>query len=201
MAQEAPKAKPATAPAAAGTETAPAAAAGGGGGWLPVIVVLVAVPVLSFVMAEFVLFPRLEKRLAAGGLAPAAEEKHVAKPAAGGHGKPKGEGHGEEAAEGGAAQSYEFKNIVSNLAGAMKSRYIKVTFTAYGSDPSFAEVIESNKTKLLDTTLGVLGSLNLAEMEDAAIKNKVRTSLVQAYHTLLQARVIEEVYFSEFVIQ
>ena len=194
MAQEAPKAKSATAPAAA--EAAPAAAAGRGG-WLPVIVVLVAVPVLSFVMAEFVLFPRLEKRLAAGGLVPAEEEKHVAKPAAGGHGK----GHGEEAAEGEVAQSYEFKDIVSNLAGAMKSRYIKVTFTAYGSDPKFSEVIESNKARLLDTTLSVLGSLNLAEMEDAAIKNKVRISLVQAYHTALQARVIEEVYFSEFVIQ
>jgi flagellar FliL protein len=195
MAQEAPKAKPAAAPAAA--EGAPAAA-GGGGGWLPVIVVLVAVPVLSFVMAEFVLFPRLEKRLAAGGLVPEAEETHAAKPAAGAaHGK----GHGEEAGVGGPAQSYEFKDIVSNLAGAMKSRYIKVTFTAYGSDPKFAEVIEHNKAKLLDTTLGVLGSLNLAEMEDAAIKNKVRTSLVQAYHTVLQARVVEEVYFSEFVIQ
>jgi flagellar basal body-associated protein FliL len=199
MAQEAPKAKPAAAPAAA--ETAPAAAAGGGGGWLPVIVVLVAVPVLSFVMAEFVLFPRLEKRLAAGGLAPAAEENHAAKPAAGEHGKSQGEGHGAEGAEGGPAQSYEFKDIVSNLAGAMKSRYIKVTFTAYGSDPKFAEIVEGNRTKLLDTTLSVLGSLNLAETEDAGIKNKVRTSLVQAYHTLLQARVIEEVYFSEFVIQ
>jgi flagellar FliL protein len=194
MAQEAPKGKTAAAPAAGGAEAAPAAA-GGGGGWLPVIVVLIAVPVLSFVMAEYVLFPRLEKRLAEGGLVPPAAENHGAKPAASGHGK-----SGEEA-EPGPAQSYEFKDIVSNLAGAMKSRYIKVTFTAYGSDPKFTETIEANKAKLLDTTLSVLGSLNLAEMEDTSIKNKVRSSLVQAYHTALQARVIEEVYFSEFVIQ
>jgi len=60
---------------------------------------------------------------------------------------------------------------------------------------------EANKTKLLDTTLGVLGSLSLAEMEDAGAKNKIRASLVQAYQTVLRARVVDEVYFSEFVIQ
>jgi flagellar FliL protein len=198
MAQEAPKGKSAAAPAAAGAEAAPAAS--GGGGWLPVIVVLIAVPLLSFAMAEFVLFPRLEKRLAANGVVPpAGEEKPAAKPAASGHGHGKAEG--EHGGEGSAAQSYEFKDIVSNLAGEMKSRYIKVAFTAYGSDPKFTETIEANKAKLLDTTLGVLGSLNLAEMEDSSIKNKVRSSLVQAYHTVLHARIIEEVYFSEFVIQ
>jgi flagellar FliL protein len=195
MAQEAPKGKN----AAPTTEAAGAPAASGGGGWLPVIVVLVAVPVLSFVMAEFVLFPRLEKRLEAAGLHTAAageegaaEEAEPGEGASGAHG---GKGAKPQ------MQSYEFNNVVSNLAGAMKSRYIKVAFTAYGSDPTFVETIESNKAKLLDATLGVLGSLNLAEMEDAGIKNKVRISLVQAYQTVLGKRVVEEVYFSEFVIQ
>lgn len=192
MAQEAPKGKDA-APAGA-----PAGAAAGGGGWLPVIVVLVAVPVLSYAMAEFVLFPRLEKRLEAAGLHAAAGEDAATEEGA--HGEGKGGAHGGKGAKA-PMQSYEFTNVVSNLAGAMKSRYIKVAFTAYGSDPKFLETIEQNKAKLLDTTLGVLGSLNLAEMEDSGIKNKMRVSLVQAYQTVLGSRVIEEVYFSEFVIQ
>lgn len=186
MAQEAPKAK--TAAAAADV---PAASAGGG--WMPIIVVLVAVPVLSFVMAEFVLFPRLEQRLTAVGAVAAAPAGAHAPAAAGGQAA----GAPAEAA----TFSHEFKNIVSNLAGSMKSRYIKVTFTAYGSNPKFAELIEANKAKLLDTTLSVLGGLNLADLEDTAIKNRVRTSLVQAYQTVLRDRLIEEVYFSEFVIQ
>ncbi len=188
MAQEAPKGKPTPAAPAAGP------AASGSAGWLPVIVVLVAVPVLSFVMAEFVLFPRLEKRLIAAGVHPGGAEGGGTSATSPSHG-------GGKAADAAPAQSYEFKDIVSNLAGSMKSRYIKVTFTAYGTDPKFTEIVEHNKAKLLDTTLGVLGSLNLAEMEDAAVKNKVRTSLVQAYQTVLGARVVEEVYFSEFVIQ
>jgi flagellar basal body-associated protein FliL len=196
MAQEAPKGKSDAAPAAA-----PAVAGGGGGGWLPVIVVLVAVPVLSYVMAEFVLFPKLEERLQAAGLHAAGTEDGGSPEEApaehGGTGAAHGSGKNAKAP----MQTYEFANVVSNLAGAMKSRYIKVTFTAYGSDPHFLETIEQNKAKLLDTTLGVLGSLNLAEMEDTSVKNKVRTSLVQAYQTVLGARVIEEVYFSEFVIQ
>jgi flagellar basal body-associated protein FliL len=189
MAPEATKPKPAAAASAAG---AAPAASGGSGGWLPIIIVLVAVPALSFAMAEFVLFPRLEKRLVAAGAlstAPGATQQSATAPAS----------TGASAAE--PAYAYEFRDIVSNLAGAMKSRYIKVTFTAYGSDPKFAEIIEANKAKLLDATLGVLGALNLAEMEDATIKNKVRTSLVQSYQTVLRGRVIEEVYFSEFVIQ
>lgn len=188
---EAPKAKPAEAAAA------PAAASSGNSGWLPVIVVCIAVPALSFATAKFVIFPGIEKHVAAaisggGGKAPA---PHAATTTSG-HAGEKAEGK-----EGEPAQSYEFKDIVSNLAGAMKSRYIKVTFTAYGSDLKFKETIEANKAKLLDTTLSVLGALNLAEMEDAAIKNKVRISLVQAYQTVLHSRVIEEVYFSEFVVQ
>lgn len=185
MAQEALKGKPG-ATAAPATGGAPAS---GSAGWLPVIVVLVAVPVLSFVMAEYVLFPRLEKRLAAAGVSLGAGE------AATGHRE------GAAAEPAGPVQTYEFRDVVSNLAGAMKSRYIKVSFTAYGTDPKFTELIAENRARLLDTTLGVLGSLSLADMEDAAIKDKVRTSLVQAYQTVLGRRIIEEVYFSEFVIQ
>src|SRR5690606_31256939 len=115
MAQEAPKGKssaPADAPAGA-------AAAGGGGGWLPVIIVLVAVPALSYAMAEFVLFPKLEQRLAAAGMHPGGGEVATAPAAHGAHG---GDAKGGKAGAPAAAQSYQFANIVTNLAGAMKSR-------------------------------------------------------------------------------
>lgn len=187
MAKEAPTEKKEVAAAA------PAVSAAGNGGWLPVIVVLVLMPVLSFVMAEFVLFPRLEKRLGAAAPAEGAD-----------HGKP---AHGKSAHGKGQAEkveptyAFEFKDIVSNLAGSMKSRYIKVSFTAYSADPKFAEIVEHNRAKLLDTTLSVLSQLSLADLEDSTVKNKVRTELVLAYEAVLHGRVIEEIYFSEFVIQ
>lgn len=174
-------------------DAAPAAAAAGKGAWLPVIVVLVAMPVLSYAMAEFVLFPRLEKRIAAAnGGAVAGEHEDAA-----GHAAPARA----EPAKGDPTFTYEFKDIVSNLAGSMKSRYIKVTFTAYSANPEFDKLVEGNKAKILDATLGVLSGLSLADLEDATVKNKVRNELVATYESVLKGRVIEEIYFSEFVVQ
>jgi flagellar FliL protein len=170
---------------------AAAPAKAGQGGWLPVIVILVLVPALSYAMAEFVLFPRLEQRIAAATAAAGAEHAAAENPA-----DPKG-----EKPKGDPTFSYEFKDIVSNLAGSMKSRYIKVSFTAYSSNPDLAKIIEANKAKLLDTTLSVLSALAISDLEDSTVKNKVRNELVFSYESVLKGRVIEEIYFSEFVIQ
>lgn len=169
----------------------------GQGGWMPVIAVLVLVPVLSFAMAQFVLFPRLEKMLAAAGAnAGASEGAHGAESAS--HGSTHA---GAKGANLDPVHAHEFKDIVSNLAGSMKSRYIKVSFTAYSANPQFSQIVETNRAKMLDATLSVLSSLSLADMEDTGVKNKVRNELVFAYESVLRGRVVEEIYFSEFVIQ
>jgi flagellar protein FliL len=181
-------------------EAAPAAAAAGSGhgGWLPVIVVLVLVPAISFALAEFVLFPRLEKRLAAAGAGGGDPAAHGA--AGGSHGKPASGSHDpEKKAE--PTFAHEFKDIVSNLAGSMRSRYIKVSFTAYSANPELEKIVEENRAKLLDSTLTILSALSLADTEDPTIKPRVKGQLVQAYEAVLHERVIEEIYFSEFVIQ
>ncbi|RME71211.1 MAG: flagellar basal body protein FliL [Verrucomicrobia bacterium] len=168
-------------------------------GWLPVLVVLVLVPALSYAMAEFVLFPKLEAKLAALGVS----EQGAAAPAAGGghgasHGGGHGGGHGEEMEP---THSYEFTNVVANLAGSMRSRFIKVSFTAYSSDPELEHKVEANKAKLLDAAIGVLSTLTLSDLENPGVKNKVRSDLVFAFEAVMRERLIEEIYFSEFVIQ
>lgn len=188
------------APEAKKEKTEPEAekAPSGSGGFLPIIAVVVLVPVISFVMAEFVLFPRLEKRLGAMGVevaghgAEGAEKSHA--PAKDGHGA-----HG--ATPESPTHSYEFTNIVSNLAGSMKSRYVKVSFTAYSSNAELEHLVEKNKAKLLDSALGVLSGLTIADLESPGVKNKIRNELIFSFETTLGDRVIEEVYFSEFVIQ
>jgi flagellar FliL protein len=174
----------------AAAATAAAAAPSGMAAWLPILAVVVLVPVISFAMAEFVLFPRLVERLGGGS-----ESTHATgSPVEG------GESHG-EGGHGAAMESHEFTNVVSNLSGSMKSRYIKVSFTAYSSNPNFKHLVEQNHAKILDTALSVLGSLTLAELEDATVKNRMRADMVSAFETLLRGRVIEEIYFSEFVVQ
>lgn len=178
---------------------APAPAAGGGlRAWLPVLVAVLVAPAATWATVEFVLLPRLQKKIAA-----AANPGHVAAPAA----APSG-GHGASGAHGGKEgnrtdpSTYEFQNVVVNLAGTMGTRYLKTSFLVTGATgieikPAFEEA----KPRLTDVTLNVLSSLTLADLEEPGAKNVIREKLVGAYNQALGKRVAEQVYFSDFVIQ
>ena len=195
-------------PAADAAAHAPVAAASGGGikAWLPVIVALVVAPAATWATVEFVLVPRLQKKIATAsaeaaehaadgdGHAPAA---HAPAPAAHG-GKPGKDG---KDAKGGGGPGFEFTNVVVNLAGTMGTRYLKTSFLITGKDPNIRGVFEGAKPKLTDVTLNVLSSLTLADIEEAGSKNIIREKLVTAYNQALGRKVAEQVYFSDFVVQ
>ncbi len=168
---------------------------------IPVIAVVVLAPVLSFAVGQFVLIPQLKKQVAA---MPAAEEGAAeahAEPAAeaGGHGG----GHDKkgEAASAGPGNTYQMENIVVNLAGTMGTRYLKTSFMVTGSDKNLRATFESNKPKLVDITLNVLSSLSLADLEEAGAKNIIREKLIISYNQALGRRVVEQIYFADFVVQ
>ncbi|MBL9186462.1 MAG: flagellar basal body-associated FliL family protein [Opitutaceae bacterium] len=196
-----PGAKPDAAPAAEG------APAGGGGAksLLPVIIALVLAPAVTWATVEFVLVPRLQKKLAAAAPhgATAGGDEHSAPapapaPAAQGGKEAKG---GKDAKGGGPASGYEFTNVVVNLSGTMGTRYLKTSFLITGSDPQLKSTFEGSKPKLTDVTLNVLSSLTLADLEEAGAKNILREKLVNAYNQALGRKIAEQVYFSDFVIQ
>lgn len=204
----APKADPAaSAKNDAKAEAAPAAPAaaasakrGGLMAWLPAIAALLLAPVATWATVEFVMLPRLQKKLAA---APADAHAAPAEPVAaeaGGHG-----GHGEKGKDGKestGAPSYDgFQNVVVNLAGTMGTRYLKTSFLVTGADPNIKAVFEGAKPKLYDVTLNVLSSLTLGDLEEPGSKNVIREKLVLAYNQALGRKVAEQVYFSDFVIQ
>lgn len=200
--------KGAAAPAA---EAAPAQAGGGGSlikTLIPVLVAVVLAPAASFAVAEFVLLPRLQKKLAVPapehGAAPAAsaEEDAAEAPAKEeGHGSKEGHG-GKEGEKGGNPNAYEFNNVVVNLAGTMGTRYLKTSFIVTAREgKSIKGPFEANKAKLTDITLNVLSSLTLADLEEPGSKNVLREKLVAAYNQALGKRLVEQVYFADFVIQ
>jgi len=189
---------------------APAKAKGGAlKAWLPVILAIVAAPALCWAVAEFVLLPKLQAKLAAlstaegaadhaapGDKKPAAHGEKDKKPEA--HGKK--EGHGKE--EAGAGDTYGFTNVVVNLSGTMGTRYLKTSFVVTGLKPdTIKPAFEENKDKLTDVTLGVLSSLSLSDLEEPGAKNVLREKLITAYNQALGSRVAEQVYFSDFVVQ
>ena len=193
-----PKNESATAAAAAPTP-APAAPAGKSllGKLLPVVLVVVLAPVVSWLVMQYVMLPQLEKRMAAaGGVA-------VAAPAAPAPVAEKGKGKKGEAAAPVAPNTYVFSNVIVNLAGTMGTRYLKTTFMVTGSDQKLNEAFASaqNQPKLVDITLNILSSLTLADTEEAGAKNIIREKLVNAYNQALGHKVVEQIYFSDFVVQ
>lgn len=176
--------------AAAASAAAQAASAGGANPWIPAIAAIVLAPALTWAVGQFVLIPQLQKKLGAPVSAEVAEEA----PASGGHG-----GEAKGAKESG--PSFEFQNVVVNLAGTMGTRYLKTTFLVTGSDPKIRALFEGNKAKLTDVTLNVLSSLSLTDLEEPGAKNVLREKLVSAYNQTLGRKVAEQVYFSDFVVQ
>ncbi|GEM_PF-147800 len=208
-------AAPAAAPAAA--EAAPAPKGGGVAGFLPLIIALVLAPVLSVVVFKFFLLPDMKKQLLAsvGGehaaAAPEAGESHATEPKAEAK---KAEGkkpeakkaEGKKAEHGGAGASaegpgsYQFDNIVVNLSGTMGTRYLKTAFLITGKE-NLRELFETRHPELLDATLNTLGSLTLADLEEVGSRNLIRARLIAAYNEVIGVRVVEQIYFSEFVVQ
>jgi flagellar FliL protein len=192
------EAKEAAAPAAAPAE-AKEPKGGGLKAFLPAILAVALAPAASFAVAEFVLVPRLQAKLkqpaspATDIAAPEAE--HAEEPSA----KDDGHGGGKEAKGDG---NYEFTNVVVNLAGTMGTRYLKTSFVVSGvKGKSVKGVFDGQKARLTDITLNVLSSLTLADLEEPGSKNVLREKLVNAYNQALGKRVVEQVYFSDFVIQ
>ncbi|HVU25884.1 MAG TPA: flagellar basal body-associated FliL family protein [Opitutus sp.] len=156
---------------------------------IPVILAAVLAAAASWAVVEFLMIPRLRKKLAE----PAPAAPAVAAAEAGKEGTP-----GQKP---GTPPSYEFANVVVNLAGTMGTRYLKTSFVVTGTDPQIHSLFDAQKPRLTDVTIGVLSSLTLADLEEPGSKNILREKLVAAYNQTFGRKVAEQVYFSDFVVQ
>jgi len=162
-------------------------------GYIPSIITILAIPLVMLATWELYMMPSLKKLAAAqGGEAPAAEhveEEHATE-----------EGDKEEEALG-EGSTYEIKDVVANLSGAMRSRYIKVSFLLEGKIKNFSEVMKENDVKIRDATLAVLSDMTIQDMEEPGVKNIVRNNIINAIGQALRSNAVENLYFSEFVVQ
>ncbi|MEO6995727.1 MAG: flagellar basal body-associated FliL family protein [Lacunisphaera sp.] len=186
-----------TTPAVPVPAATPAKKGGALAQWIPLIAAIVLAPALSWAVSEYLLLPRMMKQLATVKVGSEAPDEHAA-PAAEAKEGAKGE-KGKEGA--GNPTTYEFQNVVVNLAGTMGTRYLKTSFVVTGTDAKIKDTFETQKAKLTDITLNVLSSLSLADLEEPGAKNVLREKLVLAYNQALGKKVAEQVYFSDFVVQ
>lgn len=156
--------------------------------WIPVAVMLVMIPVLSFGLTMYILVPKLRHAIETA----VAEVKPV---------QEKGSGKVNSGEGSGKVYKYDFKDVIANLSGSLHSRYVKVAFSVEGDAPDFVGQVEANKAKLIDAALGVLSALDIVELEKPEAKNLIRNSLLTAFELALNKELIHHLYFSEFVVQ
>jgi flagellar protein FliL len=174
--------------------------------FIPAIITIIAVPLIMILIWEVYMMPSLRKLAKEHAATPAvAEEGSAAEPlesTAVPEAQPASEeekkSKGKEAETEG---TYEFKDIVANLSGAMRSRYIKVSFTLEGKSADFAGLMKGNEAKIRDATLAVLSDLTIQDLEEPGVKNIIRNNILSSINQALNTTAVEQLYFSEFVVQ
>ncbi len=200
-------------------KAAEAASAGKGGlkAMLPLIITVVLMPVLAFVMTQFVLVPKLQKAITASattrapvagedvevavdghGEAPAAGEHEPA--AAGGHGGAPADGEPKKIAKGEKA-TVPLAKVIVNVKDTQATRYLMSSYTLVGKGEEFKTTIEANMEQIRDVAATVLSTKNIQELEKPDARNIIKAELISTINTALGKPAVKEIYVTEFVIQ
>ena len=161
--------------------------------WGPALTVLIRLPALSFVLSEFVLFPRLQNRFEqAVGQINMTEATSLDKTTA-------------ESEENftGEKMSYEIKDIMSNIGSeaAGQVRYARISFVLEGKGSNFPDLMKQNEARFIDATLDVFSALSLDDLNNPNVKNIVKGQLLQRFEEAVGNKRIENLFFSQFVIK
>ena len=154
---------------------------------MPIVAAVVLVPGLCFATTQYLLIPKLKAAVAEQGVQPA--------PAA--HAAEKGKGVKEKKDE----HDAEFGAVIVNVAGANGSRYLRTNLVLVSGEPKVAEITKASQSALKDAAINVLSSQPLSVLDSPGGKNIVRNELIAAFNKTLGGEIIENIYFSEFVVQ
>lgn len=150
---------------------------------MPVLAVVILVPALVYGVMEFAILPKLK---AAAGTAKHSDD-HEAK-------TPKTvSALGEHTAE--------FGGLVVNLSGTGSSRYLRANFKVASADAKITDIMKENDSPLRDAAITILSSQAPSTLDNPGGREAVRKQLIAKFNSLLGAEVIDQIYFSEFVIQ
>jgi flagellar FliL protein len=170
--------------ASAPADFEPASSRGGFKAWLPLLVTWLLTPVLAYVVAIYVLLPRLQKGL--GIPVQAREAGSIKTGRAGADAK---------------RESYIMNKLLVNVAGTLGARYLLVSISVVSSDPGFKTKMEAHDPQLRDMACGALAIKTLADLEKPGARNLIRSELIAGFNNILGGAVVQEIYLTEFAIQ
>ena len=174
---------------------------------LPLILNIVLMPVMAFLMTQFVLVPALNKAGAAGkqpvevaGDHPTehgGEAVHPTESSGGSnHDNPGSGSHG-----GGVPMTVMLKSATVNVAGTMGGRLMMATVGLRGSRPKFDELVKDREEDLRDATSTLLQTKTLMDLEKQGSRNIIKSELKAAFLKLLGPGTFTDVVLPELAIQ
>jgi len=102
---------------------------------------------------------------------------------------------------------YELKELITNLGGPVKARYIDVEVKMEGLAPDFEKILEQNEHRVRDKALSILGNYTYEDAQLDGFQNRVRIDLKKGFSSVLrkyrsgESDLIRQIYFTQFVIQ
>jgi len=172
----------------------------GGKPWLMLSLVMLIVPVVTLGITEFVVIPRLQASM---GVEPSGDgSQSSSKGSHGdGHASEESGGHGKSPTLGGAVNSYTFEDQVANLSGTLGTRFIKLSFEVRGPSDEVAAMIRVNKAIVSDAVILTLSTMSIQALEIPGGRNRLRSSLIESINESIGDDLIDELYFTDFIIQ
>ena len=177
---------------------------------LPLILNIVLLPVMAFLMTQYVLLPQLNS---AGSTPPATEgdlhdapagsgdDKHVDPPA---HPPDPGKGSHPPAAggHGGSTDKTEMLDPVTvNVAGTMGSRLAMAKIGIRGTHPKLADLVKDRNADLRDAASSLLCTKTLMDIERQGFRITIKAELKNAFLRVLGPGVFTEVVVPDLAIQ
>jgi len=175
---------------------AAAPASGGLKAMLPLILTAVLMPVLAFVMTQFVLVPKLQQAITASATTTDHGATEGEEPA-GGAADAKGTGGGSK----GAKTTVPLPKIIVNVKDTQATRYLMSSYTLVGQGEEFKTLLEANMDQVRDVASGVLGSKNIRDLEKPDARNIIKAELISTINTALGKPAVKEIYITDFAIQ
>ena len=102
---------------------------------------------------------------------------------------------------------YELKDLITNLGGPIKARYIDVELKLKGLAGDFEKILEQNEHRIRDKALTILGNYTYEDAQLDGFQERVRVDLKKGFSSVLrkyrdgESDLIRQIYFTQFVIQ
>ncbi len=102
---------------------------------------------------------------------------------------------------------YELKQLITNLGGPIKSRYINLELRLEGLAGDFEKILEMNEHRIRDKALSIMGAYTYEDAQMDGFQERVRIDLKKAFSLVLrkyrdgESDLIRQIYFTQFVVQ